>query len=382
VRRLFHYILLLLFIIFVLEGCKKDDELPFNSLEEEIDYITDKYVKMGAAIGIIDKYQQEQELYYGTISSFNSNPPDQHSIFEIGSITKTFTATLLAKMVLDGKISLDDTVQLLLPADEVTMPAGSDSVIIIRHLATHTSGLPRVPRDSDQPLPPGYDPYDPYAAYTTEYVYDYLTSWCDLMFEPGTQYSYSNTGGGLAGHILGLVDGSSYEELIAREIFEPLGLYETSLFLTAGQISNLAPGHDNNLDSVKNYHAGDIFQGAGFIKSSLHDMMVYLKAQMGLLQTSLTDPIDLTHQAFFDVGGVTYNDRDGYFNLSIGLGWHIHEIPESYTYYWHGGRTNGYMAYMAFIPEESSGVVLLCNQSSANVIARFGDELLEAVRRY
>jgi D-alanyl-D-alanine-carboxypeptidase/D-alanyl-D-alanine-endopeptidase len=239
-----------------------------------------------------------------------------------------------------------------------------------------------VPRDSDQPLPPGFDPYDPYAAYTSEYVYDYLTSWCNLMYEPGTQYSYSNTGGGLIGHILGLMDGSSYEELITREIFEPLGLQETSLFLTAGQISNLAPGHGDNLDSVKNYNANDIFQGAGFIKSSLHDMMIYLKAQMGLTQTPLTDPIDLTHQSCFDVGGVTYNDRDGYFNLSLGLGWHIHEIPKSYTYYWHGGRTNGYMAYIAFIPEESTGVVLLCNQSSPDVVLRFGDELLYAIRKY
>jgi D-alanyl-D-alanine-carboxypeptidase/D-alanyl-D-alanine-endopeptidase len=381
-RRLFYYTILLSCTLLVIGGCKKDDGPSFNSLEEEIDYLVEKYVKMGAAIGIIDNYQQELELYYGTISNFNSNQPDQHSIFEIGSITKTFTATLLAKMVLDSKINLDDTVQSQLPPGEVIMPAGNDSVITIRHLATHTSGLPRVARDSDQPLPPGYDPYDPYAAYTIEYVYDYLTSWCNLLSEPGTQYYYSNTGGGLLGHILGLVDGTSYEELITREIFEPLGLHETSLFLTADQISNLAPGHDDDLDSVKNYNANDIFQGAGFIKSSLHDMMIYLKAQMGLMQTPLTDAIGLTQQSCFNVGGVTYNDRDGYFNLSIGLGWHIHEIPKSYTYYWHGGRTNGYMAYMAFILEESTGIVLLCNQSSPNIISRFGDELLNAVHRY
>lgn len=381
-RRLFYYIILLSCILLVTGGCKKDDEPSFDSLEEEIDYLVDKYVKMGAAIGIIDKYQQELELYYGTISNFNSNPPDRHSIFEIGSITKTFTATLLAKMVLDQKINLDDMVQSLLPAGEVTLPAGADSVITIRHLATHTSGLPKAPRDSDQPLPPGYDPYNPYAAYTTEYVYDYLTSWCDLLFEPGTQYYYSNTGGGLVGHIVGLVDSTSYEELITREIFEPLGLQETSLFLTAAQISNLAPGHDDDLDSVKNYNANDIFQGAGFIKSSLHDMMIYLKTQMGLIQTPLANSIKLTQESSFDVGGVTYNDRDGYFNLSIGLGWHIHEIPKFYTYYWHGGRTNGYMAYMAFIPEESIGIVVLCNQSYPGVITRFGDELLDAVHRY
>jgi len=383
-RRLFRYILLLSLTLIVIPGCKKDEDSDpgFSSLEEEIDYLVEKYVKMGAAIWIRDRHQQEQELYVGSISRFNHNPPDEHSIFEIGSITKTFTSTLLAKMVLDGKINLDDTVQSLLPADEVTMPRGTDSVICIRHLATHSSGLPKVPRDSDQPLPTGYDPYNPYAAYTTEHVYDYLTSWCVLQYEPGSQYFYSNTGVGLIGHILGLMDGSSYEELVTNEIFESLGLIETSLFLTPGQLSNLAPGHNDHLDSVQNYDANDIFQGAGFIKSSLHDMVIYIKTQMGLIQTPLADAIELTHQSFFDVGGVTYAGCEGYFNLSIGLAWHIHDDSGSGTYYYHGGRTNGYMAYMSFNVEESTGVVILCNQSYPYAITCFGLELFDAIHKY
>ncbi len=374
--------LLFLLLAVLVTGCKKDEVQTFSSLEEEIDFIAEKYVKMGAAIGIIDKQQQELEYYYGTISNYNKDLPDQHSIFEIGSITKTFTTTLLAEMILDGKISLDDTVQFLLPQDEVTMPAGTDSVITIRHLATHTSGIHKAPRDSHQPLPPGFDPYDPYAAYTTGYVYDYLTNWCNLLFEPGTEYLYSNTAVGLLGHILGLVDSTSYEELVTREIFEPLSLQETSIFLTADQINHLAPGHDDHLDSVKNYNAGDIFQGAGFIKSSLHDMMIWLKAQMGLMQTPLSEAMELAHQPYFEVGGVTYNALEGYFILSIGFSWHIHEIPGSYTYLWHGGRTNGYMVYIAFIPEASTGVVLLCNQSTENTILQFGDDLVKALHRY
>jgi len=374
--------LLFLFIIVFVSGCKKDDEPSFNSLEEEIDYIAEKYVKMGAAIGIIDKNQDEMELYYGTISNSNSDPPDQHSIFEVGSVTKTFTTTLLAQMILDGKINLDDPVQSLLPEGEVTVPTGTDSVLTIRHLATHTSGLHKATRDSDQPLPPGFDGYDPYAAYTTEYVYDYLTNWCDLLFEPGTEYFYSNTAIGLIGHILGLVDSSSFEDVLTREVLIPLGMEETSLFLTPDQVSNLAPGHDDDIDSAKNYNAGDIFQGAGFIKSSLHDMMIYLKAHMGLVQTPLSDAMELAHIPHFEVGGVTYNELEGYFNLSIGFSWHIHEIPGSYTYIWHGGRTNGYMAYIAFNLEESTGLVMLCNQSYPHAILQFGDDLIDAVQKY
>ena len=365
-------------------GCNKDGDTDpqFNNLEEEVEYLVEKYVKMGAAIGIIDQRQNEQEFYFGTLSNHNSNLPDRHSIFEIGSITKTFTATLLAQMILDGKISLTDEVESLLPEGEVTLPVWDNTRITIEQLATHSSGLPKAPQDSDQPHPPGLDPYDPYAAYTAGYVYDYLTSYCDLQFEPGTHYSYSNTGMGLIGHILGLIDGSSYEEVVTREIFKPLGLDETSLFLTEEQISHLAPGHNDILDSVKNYNANDIFQGAGFIKSSLDDLMVFLKAQMGLVETSLGNAMDMTQQPYFEVGGVTYNDREGYYNLSIGLAWHIDVLPEGYTFHWHGGRTNGYMAYMAFDKTALTGVVILCNQSYPDVILRFGEDVLKAVNKY
>jgi D-alanyl-D-alanine-carboxypeptidase/D-alanyl-D-alanine-endopeptidase len=100
-------------LIFVLSlllpaGCKKDNGPQFNNFTEEFEYLVEQYVRMGAAIGIIDKHQDEREYFFGTLSKFNGNPPDRQTIFEVGSITKTFTATLLAKMILDGKISLGD----------------------------------------------------------------------------------------------------------------------------------------------------------------------------------------------------------------------------------------------------------------------------------
>jgi CubicO group peptidase (beta-lactamase class C family) len=376
--------LLLLLFFLLASGCKKEDspEPQFPSFEEELDYLVEKYVRMGAAVGIVDKQQNLQEYYFGTLSKDGMKQPDSHSIFEIGSITKTFTSTLLAQMILDGKIDLADELEFLLPEGEVTVPHYNGTLIIMEHLATHTSGLPKRPQDSGQPLPPGYDPNDLYAAYTTSYVYDYLSSYCNLLFEPGTRYAYSNTGMGLVGHVLGLVDGSSYEEVLRREIIEPLGLNETSLDLNEDQILNLAPGHDEHLYSVSNYHAQDVFQGAGFIKTSLNDMLIYLKAQMGLTETSLDEAIEMTHQSYFDVGGVTYDDREGSYHLSIGLAWHIDVLPEGYTFYSHGGRTNGYMAYMAFNLETLTGVVILCNQSQAGVITRFGEDLLKAVHKY
>jgi len=343
-KRLFRYYFASLIILIIISGCKKDDNAPeqvFESLAEELDYLTERYVKMGAAIGVINLKQQQQEFYYGSLSSQDQNLPGEHSVFEIGSITKTFTTTLLADMILEGKIHLKDSVENLLGAAEVEMPTWNSKVIQIEHLATHTSGLPKSPLESAYPHPPGYDPYNPYSVYTHTHIYEYLTSYCDLLFEPGTQYSYSNTGVGLIGHILGLVENTSYEEIVNREIFASLGMYETSLNLTVEQLANLAPGHTDQMGSAENYTANDIFQGAGFIKSSLHDMLIYLKALMGLVETTLKDAMELAQQPHFDVGQVTYDDRNGIYNLSIGLGWHIDELQNGNTFYWHGRLHEG-----------------------------------------
>jgi CubicO group peptidase (beta-lactamase class C family) len=98
--------------IIIISGCNKDDtptSPPIGSLEEEIDQIANQYLKVGAIIGIINKQQERIIFSYGTKSINNTEPPDANTVFEIGSITKTFTATLAADMFLKGNIS-DDTV--------------------------------------------------------------------------------------------------------------------------------------------------------------------------------------------------------------------------------------------------------------------------------
>ena len=187
---------------------------------------------------------------------------------------------------------------------------------------------------------------------------------------------------GLLGHILGRIDSSSYSELLQREILDPLGMEETTLFLDEWRIQDLAPGHNSSLDSAWNYNAQDVFQGAGFIKSSLTDMLVYLQVQMGIKENPLSEEIGMTQVRLFDVGGVTYNDREGYYHLGLGMAWHIDSLPEGQVFYQHGGRTNGYMAYMGFDREMGTGVVILCNQSWKEMIIRFGEDLLKAVNRY
>jgi CubicO group peptidase (beta-lactamase class C family) len=285
-------------------------------------------------------------------------------------------------MILDGTVELEDTVQNYLPTSEIIMPDSQGVAITLKHLAIHGSGIPKKPHNTGFPFPPDYDLENAYAAYTTEHIYDYLSNYCTLLFIPGTSYHYSNIGMGLLGHILGIVNGSNYEDQMAQHIFIPLGMNSTVLFVSEEQDTNLAMGYSTNFEERPDWDADDIFQGAGFIKSTLNDMMKYLKMNMGLLSSPLSDAILLTHQAHFNVGTVTHDDRPGeVFELTMGLGWHKHKNSDGLSYFWHGGRTNGHTAYIGFDESKSFGVVILCNYEGVPIIT-FGDEVLRAINKY
>ena len=307
-------------------------------------------------------------LSYGTKQVGRNDPPDEHSIFEIGSITKTFTTALLARQILAGDLDPDERVQSYLPGGQVTLPILEGQEMTLLQLATHRSGLPAQIQDSSYPRPSDYDSLNFYAAYTTEHVYDYLTNYVQLLFPPGTAWSYSNTGMGLLGHVLGLVDGTSYETLLTREIFDVLGMDDSSLFLVGPQTDNLALGHSSSRTVTPNYTATDIYQGAGFAKASLFDMVTYLKAHLGLMATPLRDALDLTRAPRFQVE----------FWGSSGMDWYTKELDDGQTVTYKGGRTSGYGAYIGLNESMSTGTVVLLNHSVAGRAMVIGEAVLKA----
>lgn len=368
-----------LFVIatIIFSGCNKNDDSTdpmVTSLEEEIKYLANQYVKIGAVVGIIDKQQNRHIFSYGSKSINFAEQPDANTVFDIGSITKTFTAILAAEMYLNGFIQ-DDIVGHHLPAAEVTMPTKDSVEITFLHLLTHTSGMPRTPHEegSIYPLPPGYDIENPYSAFTTEQVYDYLTNYCILEFTPETWWGYSNTGVGLVGHVLGLIDGTSYETVLTRDIFDVLAMNNSSLFLTNDQLLNQALGHDRNKKIVSFYTANDIFQGAGMIKSTLNDMFKYLEANMGLINTPLRNAMDLTHKKVMHQGSM--GDQ--------GMAWWILDLDDGQDIIYSGGNTNGHSAYIAFNQTESIGVVILFNSSNHDgTNLDMGMEIMKAIIKY
>jgi len=213
---------------------------------------------------------------------------------------------------------------------------------------------------------------NPYEAYTTEHIYGYLSNYCELDFTPGTWWLYSNTGMGLLGHIIGLMDGTSYETVLTRDFFNVLGMNNSSLSLTPEQMNNIALGHNADKNVVPNWNASDIFQGCGFIKTTLCDMFKYLEANLGLTLTVLNNAMNLTHQPQFHQGSLG----------DIGLAWYILELDDGQEIIYHGGGTGGYDTYIGFNKSASTGAILLFNSKVDESVLVIGECVLKAINKY
>lgn len=292
------------------------------------------------AIGIIDKDGPQYYLFGSKTAG--GQPVNEHTIYEIGSISKTFTGILLAQAVLEGKVKTDDPAQKYLPST-VKLPTKDDKQITLGHLSDHTSALARMPTNFNPK-----DPANPYADYTVDQMYAFLNGYT-LPREIGSKYEYSNLAQGLLGHILALKAGSSYEALMLKKIAKPLGMKETKITFDDKMKQNLAMGYSQGVQ-VSNWDIPTL-AGAGAIRSSVHDMLIYLQANLGLKKSKLLPAMQLSQQARHDkVGGGT----------RVGLGWHISKGAEG-DVIWHNGGTGGYRTFAGFVKETGKGVVVLTN---------------------
>ena len=273
---------------------------------------------------------------------------DERSVFEIGSITKTFTGTLLAQMAQRGEVRLSDPVASLLPPG-VSVPSRNGRQITLEDLATQTSGLPRLPTNL-QPK----DPTNPYADYTVEQLYEFLGGY-QLTRDPGTQYEYSNLGVGLLGHALALRANKSYEDVVRKRILEPLHMPSTAITPTAAMARHFAAGHQT-VGRIAPYWDLPTLAGAGALRSSITDMLRYAAANLDDDGDSLRRAIAATH--------VPRKTIDS--NMQIGLNWHILHAGER-DIVWHDGGTGGFATFIGIDEERDTAIVVLSNTSATNV---------------
>ena len=179
---------------------------------------------------------------HGRLAAGDPRVPDADTVFEIGSITKVFTAIVLADMVERDEARLDAPVRELLGPD-ASLPSRDGIEITPLHLATHSSGLPRLPDNLDPA-----DLANPYADYTEADLMDFLSSH-DLTRRVGESVEYSNLGAGLLGHALAVRAGADYETLVTGRVLDPLGMTDTAVALSPSARGRLATGHDLSLPS-------------------------------------------------------------------------------------------------------------------------------------
>lgn len=274
-------------------------------------------------------------------------PVDQRTVYEIGSITKVFTAVTLADMAVRGEVGLDDPVQRYLPAG-ARVPVSGAQPITLRLLSAQRSGLPRMPTNFAP-----RNPSNPYADYDADRLLEFLNGYT-LTREPGSRYEYSNFGVGLLGLALSRRDGSSYETMVQRRVLAPLGMTSTMVTLSADAFARLAHGSADGRDAA-NWDL-DALAGAGALRSTAEDMTRFLAAAMGLTHTTLDSAFRLAAEPQFDAGSAI---------MRIGLGWHIRERG-GIRIVWHNGGTGGYRSWAGYDPARRIGVVVLTN-SQENV---------------
>jgi CubicO group peptidase (beta-lactamase class C family) len=314
----------------------KDDAVSKSSLDYIYEY--SKYFPNNSelAIAII---QNGKINYYGltklkdTISCSNNS----ESQFEIGSITKVFTSTLLAEMVVENKLKLEEDIFNYLDIDD-------KEKITFLSLANHTSGLPRLPTNLDLSK---VDNENPYKMYDENCLLTYLND--DLKFSPDRNqtYEYSNLGAGLLGFTLSKIENSTLEDLFNLKIFSKFGMDASTI--EKQKAKNLVKGRNKNGEVTKNWDMSSL-SGAGAIISNVEDLSKFVLAHFDSNNKGLTLTREKTAEATS--------------NMDIGLGWHLRQSSTNKKWMWHNGGTGGYTSSITFNPKTKNAVIILSNVSA------------------
>jgi D-alanyl-D-alanine-carboxypeptidase/D-alanyl-D-alanine-endopeptidase len=293
---------------------------------------------VGLSVGILQN--GVSHVYnFGETKKGNGQIPTSNTLYEIGSITKTFTGILLAKAVLHGKVKLADDIRKYLPGNYPNL-AFADHPIQLVHLSNHTSRLPSQPGIPQT----GEDIFNPDIQFTDSMLYRILDE-ITLDTLPGTRREYSNFAVGLLGIILEKVYGVEYEQLLKKYILRPYGMKQTKISLTKVDLKTLSQGYDVE-GNAASYWRNRIAEPAGGIRSTVRDMLLYMKAQLNTKDNAT----QLSHK-------ITLGDT----KKGTGLNWGVFTTKEGHLRLAHDGGTDGFTSLCLIYPELNSGIILFTN---------------------
>ena len=307
---------------------------------------------VGIVVGTIAS-EGRKIISAGQCRSDDSRPPDGDTVFEIGSVTKVFTALLLAEMAEKNEVGLNDPVAKYLPAG-FKVPAGNGKTISLLDLATHTSGLPFMPNES------AISNDSAAAKYSTADLRRFVAS-SELRSGVGEKWEYSNIGYWLLSEALAGRAGLDYESLLRKRVITPLGLSNTAFALSPKMKANFAAGHNAVLQTappISTLPIYSIMPAAGGLYSTANDLLKLLAVAMGYEHSPLEGAMRLTWNTCRPMS------RDGF---EQALGWTIIREQNNLLIV-HDGGTFGYATSIAWDPFTRVGLVVLSNQ-----VANVGD---------
>lgn len=282
--------------------------------------------------------QNGKTNYYGVLKLNDTikSIENQTKVFEIGSITKVFTSTILASLVEEGKIKLTDKINAY-----YSFPFKDNINLTFQDLANHTSGLPRLPDNLDLS-----NQTNPYKNYGKNQIEAYLKNF--LKLEKAKTYSYSNLGAGLLAYTLGLNQKMNFEKLLQKKVFDKYNMKNS--FTNAKNINDkLVKGLNPKGEITANWDWDALF-GAGGILSTTEDLVKFAEAQFNPKNKELT----LTRTPTSDIDE----------KMKIGLGWHLLKSKSGKDLIWHNGGTGGYSSSMTLNTNDKTAVIILSNLSA------------------
>lgn len=357
------YILLILTLAFM--ACHKNDfikpqsqkfvnELKTNQ-DKEIHRLFNLYKDslntIGFTIGVL-KNDSNYFYGYGETAVGNQQVPQTNTFYEIGSITKVFTAITVTDFLQSRNLPLTESVQAYLPKQTIKLEKEGVSVTF-KHILTHTSGLPYMPTNMGLKLLTNID--QAWKQYDSTKLYNCLKD-VKLDFTPGTNMMYSNLAMGTLGTLLERNLHQEYIDVIQEKVLNPLGLVDTKKVLSQSDFSRMAVGYvgSKRVDYWDDLGAMD---GAGVLRSTTSDMLKFAKANIQLPQSSLGKVMEACQQTHFE-GKIKENGN----NIKMGLGWVKLKLDDSLPEaLFHNGGTGGFSTNLLIFKENKTALVVFFN---------------------
>lgn len=323
-------------------------------ITDRLQPLVDNDTLVGAEVAI---YQNGDVkfLSFG-LASKGGLAPTPDTVYQIASVTNVFTSTLLAEAIVHNKVKLQDTIDDYLPTDVQLQLDSQD--ITFKQLLTHTAGFPNYPANRVQSI--------------RQFMYQYLPSW-QPDYRPGKSYKYSDVGFELLAILTERIEKQSYVDLLNNEISSPLDMTATNT-ITAQPGLPLPRAEGYTADGSATPYMSDPWNKIGFMTSTASDLMKFVKANLGVINTTpeLTQALELTHNNYYTI------DSDE----AIGLAWQI-DVPANVL--WNNGNKNGFGVFIGFNPDAKIGIVLLAseaqkpgekNTKAGNILTNMGKHLL------